>query len=179
MLTNVIEALQCAVTTLSEGQSEDNLKWRVDGSANFNALLRLCIKEIKGFCLRFMCGNNNVLASEKRFDQKPFDVRDKSKQKWTRLRPKIKAYMEIMVQLFKSLGNPDAIASVLRHCLRMSGFWALLATKSFKILRALVSIWSQGEDSCRVIAFLTIIRMTNYCKDVYLLHMFKVLKNYI
>lgn len=71
------------------------------------------------------------------------------------------------------MGNPEAVASVLRHCLTMSGFWALLATKSFKMMRALTNIWSQSEDSCRVLAFLTIIRMTNYSKDVFLLHMFK------
>ncbi|CAL8144027.1 unnamed protein product [Orchesella dallaii] len=172
ILGDVIDALKCAVESLAEGE-ESKGRWRVDGSANFNALIRLCVKEVKGFCVRFLCGNNNVAISEKNFDQKPFDVRDKSKQKWVRLRPKIKSYMEIIIELFKCMGNPDAVASVLRHCLRMSGFWALLATKSFKMLRSLVSIWSQKEDACRVLAFLTIIRITNYGKDVFLLHMFK------
>lgn len=97
-LTNVVEALQCAVTTLSEGETA-GLKWHVDGSANFNALIRLCIKEIKGFCVRFLCGNNNVAASANKFDKNPFEVRDRSKQKWARLRPKIKAYMELMVKV--------------------------------------------------------------------------------
>ncbi|ODN06589.1 Nucleolar complex protein 2 [Orchesella cincta] len=172
VLGDVIDALQCAVDSLVQGE-ESGGKWKVTGSANFNALIRLCVKEVKGFCVRFLCGNNNVAISEKNFDQKPFEVRDKSKQKWTRLRPKMKSYMEIIIQLFKCLGNPDAVASVLKHCLRMSGFWALFATKSYKMLRSLVNIWSQKEDACRVLAFLAIIRITNYSKDVFLLHMFK------
>lgn len=84
---------------LSQQQDADTVQWRVDGSANFNGLIRLCIKEVKGFCIRFLCGNNNVAAMENKFDLKPFDVKDKEKQKWTRLRPKVKFYLEVIVQV--------------------------------------------------------------------------------
>ena len=72
------------------------------------------------------------------------------------------------------MGNPEAIAAVLRHCQKMSGFWALMTTKSYKLLKTLIHIWCTGEDSCRVAAFLAIIRMANYNKDVYLTRIFKV-----
>lgn len=72
------------------------------------------------------------------------------------------------------MGNPEAVASILRHCIRMSGFWALLGAKSFKLMRCLTKAWSEMEDTCRVLAFFTIIRITNYSKDIFLLQMFKV-----
>jgi len=75
------------------------------------------------------------------------------------------------------MGNTDAIASILRHCQKMGGFWALMGSKSFKLLRTLIHTWSQGEDSCRVLAFLTIIRMSNYNRDVFLQRIFKVFRN--
>lgn len=77
------------------------------------------------------------------------------------------------------MGNPEAITSILRHCQLMSGFWSLFATKSYKLLRTLINIWSTGEDTNRVVAFITILRMSNYNKEVYLTRVFKVRKKYI
>lgn len=72
------------------------------------------------------------------------------------------------------MGSPEAIATVLRHCQKMSGFWALLGSKSFKFTRVLINLWAQGEDSVRVLAFLTLMRMTHYSKEVFLERFMKV-----
>lgn len=72
------------------------------------------------------------------------------------------------------MGNTDAVASILRHCQKMSGFWALLATKSFKLVKTLINIWASGEDTCRILAFLAIIRIANYNREVFLLRLYKV-----
>jgi len=72
------------------------------------------------------------------------------------------------------MGNSEAVASILRHCQKMSGFWALMTTKSYKLLRTLVNIWSEGEDTCRVLAFVTLLRVANYNREVFLLRLYKV-----
>lgn len=77
-------------------------------------------------------------------------------------------------QFLKSMGNAEAIAAVLKHCQKMSGFWAIIGSKSNKLLRVLIHCWSQGEDSCKVVAFLTIMKMANYNRSVFLLRSYKV-----
>ena len=76
--------------------------------------------------------------------------------------------MDALVQFLRSMGNPEAITSVLRHCQTMAGFWALFTTKSHKLIRTLIGIWSTGEDSARIAAFVTILRVANYNKDFFL-----------
>jgi len=92
-----VEAFECAVESILKEEATSGLKWRVEGSGNFNALVRLCIRNIKSFCVRFLCGSNNLALSEKRFDENPQDVMEKSKGKWVRLRPKVKRYMKSLV----------------------------------------------------------------------------------
>ncbi|CAG7818300.1 unnamed protein product [Allacma fusca] len=168
VLINVIEAFESAVETVLKGKDATGQKWKVEGSTNFNALVRLCIRHLKGFCARFICASNNSATAENLFDTRPFEMKDKNKSRWQKLRPKIGSYMTALIAFLKSMGNADAIASVLRHCQKMSGFWALMGSKSFKLSRVLINIWAQGEDSCRVLAFLTLIRMANYSKEIYL-----------
>ena len=192
--------MESAVDICLLGKEGGGHKWKIEGSTNFNALVRLCMRHVKSFCVRFLCASNNATLAENMFDSKPFDIRDKYKQRWKKLRPKIKAYMTTLTtvsvlilslticlgstfemihllfpfQFLKSMGNPEAIATVLRHCQKMSGFWALLGSKSFKFTRVLINLWSQGEDSVRVLAFLTLMRMTHYSKEVFLDRFMKV-----
>ncbi len=93
----MIEAFECAVESILKEETIPGLKWKVEGSGNFNALVRICIRNIKGFSVRFLCGSNNEALSEKKFDEKPSEVMEKSKGKWIRLRPKIKNYMAALV----------------------------------------------------------------------------------
>lgn len=95
----MMEAFECAVHQILEDGSSGNQKWKVEGSANFNALVRLCIRHVKSFCVRYICGSNNLAASEKHFDHRPLEMKDKNAQKWSKLRSKLKKYMGTLVKV--------------------------------------------------------------------------------
>jgi hypothetical protein len=100
---NVIEAFDCAVHQILEDEDSQQQKWKVDGSANFNALVKLCIRNVKSFCVRYLCGSNNLAVSEQKFDQRPMEFKEKSAQKWAKLRSKLKSYMSTLVKVSKEL----------------------------------------------------------------------------
>lgn len=99
VFTNVVEAFECAVSSVLEGEDPQSQKWKVEGPTNFNALVRLCIKNIKGFCVRFLQASNNETLAEKRFDHKPMEMLQKCQKKWLRLKKKLSIYMGALVQV--------------------------------------------------------------------------------
>lgn len=99
VFVNVIEAFECAVNKVLEDEESPNQKWKVDGSGNFNALVRLCIRHVKSFCVRYLCGSNNLTFSEQKFDQRPMECKDKAQQRWSKLRSKLRNYMIVLVKV--------------------------------------------------------------------------------
>jgi hypothetical protein len=95
----VIEAFECAVRHILQDEKTSSQKWKVEGSAHFNALVRLCIKNVKSFSVRYLCGSNNLAVAEGRFDQRPSEVKDKNAQRWAKLRSKLKSYMSSLVDV--------------------------------------------------------------------------------
>jgi len=99
VFSNVVDAFGCAVERILQDEDTSGQKWKVEGSANFNALVRICIRHVKSFCVRYLYGSNNLALSESKFDQRPMEAKDKNSQKWAKLRPKVKSYMSSLVKV--------------------------------------------------------------------------------
>ncbi|XP_032783473.1 nucleolar complex protein 2 homolog isoform X2 [Daphnia magna] len=145
-IVDVVSAFRSAVHSVTE-EKEGATRFVVQGSAAFNAVVRICIVDL--------------IPALKRFLKSPPDEKlnlEKCKS-WTKLRLHVKSYLADVIRLLGSLTESSLLSVILKHIHQLIPFYAAFIKLSRVLCKRLVTVWCSAEDTIRVLAFLSILRL--------------------
>ncbi|CAH1240335.1 NOC2L [Branchiostoma lanceolatum] len=156
----VIRAFKAAVQQTSSEEGEEDTKYRVEGSQVFNAVVGVCIKDVAPALLH--------LFGVKSWSKGKKTVMPSSHKKWNRMKLDIKTYLSDVIQLSQVLSEASVVSTLLRHVLQLVHYYICFPKLCRVLLKRLISLWSEGEESVQVIAFFCVYRITKLTQAKFL-----------
>ncbi|XP_077106146.1 nucleolar complex protein 2 homolog isoform X1 [Ranitomeya variabilis] len=155
----IAQAFKAAVATTQGEEGGDPSKFKVADTAVFNALVTFCIKDL-------------FVLLEKKLQLKPAKgtklVNPTDSALWKKLRLDIKMYLNSVIQLLNCLTESTVSAAVLQHVNNTVHFYLCFPKHTQQLLKKAIHLWSTGEETVRVLAFLVLNKICRYRKDSYL-----------
>lgn len=147
IIKDVISAVNSALLSIS-GEHVAGMPFKVEGAAVFNGVLQLCVLHLHPAIKRYLglVGQSN---------KKPHKCK-----KWTKIRAPLKEYLIDLTKLLEHVSSTNILVVLLKHLHQISPMVASFSTLTKPILKRLVALWSTSEETVRVLAFLSILRIT-------------------
>ena len=130
--------------------------------AAFNGVVQLCIMQLPDAFKRFL-----KLGNETRFEA------HKAKR-FVKVKGVLKAYLTDLIKILQNVTSSDILTVLLKHLHQMLPYTQSFSSLNKPLLRVLIKLWSTGEETVRVVAFLSILRMATSHKESILETLLKV-----
>ncbi|NXK69697.1 NOC2L protein, partial [Sylvietta virens] len=162
----ITQAYKAAVATTKGDSGGDPSKFQVTDTAVFNALV--------SFCIRDLFQHLHKLLLPKAPKNKLKMVLPSTSPLWGKLRLDIKVYLGCTIQLLACLTEASVSAAVLQHVNCTVPYYLSFPKQCRALLKQTITLWSTGEETVRVLAFLVLNKICRYKKEVYLSPLLKV-----
>ncbi|NWT38224.1 NOC2L protein, partial [Chroicocephalus maculipennis] len=157
----ITQAFKAAVaTTKGDNGGADPSKYQIIDAAVFNALVSFCVRDL------FSCVQKLLLLKPPKNKLKM--VLPSTSPLWSKLRLDIKAYLSCTVQLLSCLTEASVGVAVLQHVNSIVPYYLSFPKQCRALLKQTINLWSTGEETVRVLAFLVLNKICRYKKEVYL-----------
>ncbi|XP_062363589.1 nucleolar complex protein 2 homolog isoform X2 [Cinclus cinclus] len=156
----ITQAYKAAVATTKGDSGGDPSKFQVTDTAVFNALV--------SFCIRDLFHHLHKLLLPKAHKNKLKLVLPSTSPLWGKLRLDIKVYLGCTIQLLSCLTEASVGAAVLQHVNATVPYYLSFPKQCRALLKQTITLWSTGEETVRVLAFLVLNKICRYKKEVYL-----------
>ncbi|NWT73734.1 NOC2L protein, partial [Prunella himalayana] len=162
----ITQAYKAAVATTKGDSGGDPSKFQVTDTAVFNALV--------SFCIRDLFHHLHKLLLPKAPKNKLKLVLPSTSPLWGKLRLDIKVYLGCTIQLLSCLTEASVSAAVLQHVNSTVPYYLSFPKQCRALLKQTITLWSTGEETVRVLAFLVLNKICRYKKELYLSPLLKV-----
>jgi len=160
-LKKLIGAFRCAVQQCGAKKEEEKVKqsaFIVEGSAVFNAVVRACLVDVRPALHTIL-----KLPSEKTMEKK--DMMPSESSFWMRVQKDVKLYLTSLMQLMQEMAESSIVSVILKHVHQMVPYIICFPKVARAGARRLVKLWSQDEETVRVLAFLSILKTVHRLQD--------------
>ncbi|XP_034951113.1 nucleolar complex protein 2 homolog [Chelonus insularis] len=146
-IKKLVDAFHAALITVSDPDASTQVQYKIEGGALFNAVVQLCILSLPDALKKFL-----KISSEAEFEA------HKSKR-FPKIRSVLKTYLKDLLELLQHLTSPEILRVLLKHLHALIRFTRSFSSLNKLLIRILLKLWSTGEESVRVIAFLNIYQL--------------------
>uniref|UniRef100_A0A1B6LVX7 Uncharacterized protein n=1 Tax=Graphocephala atropunctata TaxID=36148 RepID=A0A1B6LVX7_9HEMI len=151
LITQVVQAFQAALQTVSGEEDGEQREVRVEGSSVFNGVVQLCVMELQPALLRLLNIRSHNLAH----------AQPAKSKRWNKVKHTIKNYITDLLKLLGAVSSANILTVLLKHLHQMTVFLGFYHSLVKTALKQLVTLWSSSaEETVRVVAFLCILRLT-------------------
>ncbi|XP_009870123.1 PREDICTED: nucleolar complex protein 2 homolog, partial [Apaloderma vittatum] len=157
----IAQAFKASVaTTKGDDGGADPSKFQVTDAAVFNALVSFCIRDL----FRYL----QKLLHPKPPKNKLKLVLPSTSPLWSKLRLDVKMYLNCTIQLLSCLTEASVGVAVLQHVISTVPYYLSFPKQCRALLKQAIHLWSTGEETVRVLAFLVLNKICRHKKEVYL-----------
>ncbi|XP_073826382.1 nucleolar complex protein 2 [Musca autumnalis] len=163
VVRKVTQAFSSALASITPDADQVQLPFKVAGSAAFNGVIQLCVLHLQPAILRFL------------------GIKEKSSiplhktKKWNKVRGCLRYYLTDLIRLVEQVSSPNILSVLLKHLHQMANMVAPFSTLGKTILKRLIVLWSTGDETIRVVAFLCILKITRNQQATMLNHVLKAM----
>ncbi|XP_077168712.1 nucleolar complex protein 2 homolog [Paroedura picta] len=155
----------CVVTAKGDTGGLGPGKFKVNDSTVFNTLVSFCVRDLFGLLHKVLEGKTARNRSKM--------VAPSSSPLWGKLRLDIKTHLSCAIQLLSCLTEASVGTAILHHVNAIVPYYLAFPKQCRMLLKQATHLWSTGEETVRVLAFLVLNKICRHKKDVYLNPVFK------
>ncbi|CAG5117783.1 unnamed protein product [Candidula unifasciata] len=156
LFKEMVSAFHAAVQEAEGAGQTQVLKYRVEGGAVFNSVVRLCLTQIVP-TLEYILQLPNLAELQQ-------DKLDKI-QVWKKLKMQVKCYISDLLRLLEQLSEAVMINAIMKHIHKLIIFYASFGKLTKLFLKRMIKMWTTGEETTRVLAFLCINKVVRMKQD--------------
>ncbi|XP_023947010.1 nucleolar complex protein 2 homolog [Bicyclus anynana] len=146
-LTTVIKVFNAAMLRATSDDGASKGEYKVEGSSIFNSVIQMCVLYLPAAIKKY-------LGTEQ-------SGKDPKKCKhYVKIKGPLLAYLKDLLKLLSSVTSENILTVLLKHLHQMCVYVACFTSISKQALKKLISLWSNSEETVRVLAFLCILRIT-------------------
>lgn len=158
-INEVVKAFKSAILNVVPRKKSVRTAYRVDGSELFNAMVRLCIRDLLPCLLRVLSLNQQAKAKT---DANANKIKPASSgTNWKKLKSPVKSYLADMLSLASNINEPDILNAILRHLRLLINFYMCFPKMLKDLIKLLITVWSEHDEKSRVIAFVCLHRIVS------------------
>lgn len=162
-IRNVIKAFNSALISIS-GDPNMNGEYIVEGSAVFNGVVQLCVLHLEKAIRKYLklTGKSNLREIQKC-------------KRFSKVKNVLRFYLMDLTKLLEGIGSANILSVILKHLHQIGSVLTAFTSITKPILKRLIQIWSTGEESVRIVAFLCILKITRNQQDLFLNQVLKTM----
>lgn len=159
----VVDAFHAALLTVSDPDGPKSKEYKVEGAAVFNGVVQLCVLNLPAAFRKFL-----KISGESRFEAHKL-------KRFPKIKGTIKSYLADLLKILMNVTSADILTVLLKHLHQMIPYTQSFSALDKPLLRILLKIWSTGEETVRVVAFLSILKIATSRKESILETLFKTM----
>lgn len=178
-LRKIAEVVNCFKAAVLQAEGDDVVAdtkkqtspFKVEGQVIFNAVVKLCLSDLVPALHKVLRLPEPAVVQD---ESKTFDPT--KSHSWKKASVVVKTYLMNVVKLITAVTEPQLVSVLLRHILFLVPYYVAFPQVAKALLKRLVQLWCEAEESVRVVAFVCLVRTIrglprNY-HDTVLKHMY-------
>ncbi|KAK3928441.1 Nucleolar complex protein 2-like protein [Frankliniella fusca] len=149
-ISEVVQAFHAALQRVAPEEERSACVFKVEGGAVFNAVVQMCVLDLLPALRKYL----NLTSSSLSY-MNPVKCK-----RWIKVKTLIRSYSADLLQLLGGIASVNIITIVLKHLHQMTPFIICFPNVTKHFLKRMISLWSTGDETVRVVAFMCILRAT-------------------